>query len=122
MPKKERQKYVCFLCGGAFEIGPGFCSVNFHNFGKLETNSKGDGYAAFFQQGAAHLTCLEKQFSGAESERCSVCSDSINTPAAAMKLAIYVYRKPGCDRVVSTHEACFRKIKREEFFLIREAT
>lgn len=119
--KKARTTYMCCLCGIFSETGPGFCAVNLHDFKKLKLNEQKNGYAESFQKGYAHLSCLEKYMTSDETHEntCAACRSAIYDPSTALKLAVYVYRKRGCYSVLSIHEKCFRKIKQEQFPLLR---
>ncbi|MDT7043608.1 hypothetical protein [Candidatus Nitronereus thalassa] len=119
--KKARTQYMCLLCGIFSETGPGFCAVNLHDFKQLKLNELKNGYAESFQKGYAHLSCLEQFIPSGESDEnnCAVCRSVIHQPSTALKLAVYVYRKRGCYTVIPIHEKCFRKIKQEQFHLLR---
>lgn len=122
MAGKSKTKSVCFLCGQASKVGPELCAVNLHDFVELRPSESQNGYLGFFQKGAAHVGCLTPYLTEADAKEgnCSVCRKSID-PAqrAAFKLAIYIYRKPGCSSVIAMHEDCLRSIKSEKFSLIR---
>lgn len=118
--EKPRVKFMCFLCGESSEKAPELCSVNFHKFGEMTLNSKKNAFTGYFQQGCAHVSCLEKYMAktGLDPENCVVCGQSIKSSWSwAMKLAVYVYRKPGCASLLSIHNSCFKKIKVNEFAL-----
>ena len=119
--KKAPTTYMCFFCGVFSETGPGLCAVNLHNFKKLKLNELKNGYEESFQKGYAHLPCLENSIPSADTDEshCAVCRSSIRTPSTALKLAVYVYRKRGCYSVIPIHEKCFRKIKHDQFPLLR---
>ena len=119
--KKARTTYMCCLCGVFSETGPGLCAVNLHDFTTLELNEQKNWYGGSFQKGYAHLPCLEPYIPSDETDdnHCTVCRSSIRTSSTALKLAVYVYRKRGCYSVIPMHEKCFRKIKHEQFPLIR---
>ncbi len=119
--KKARTTYMCCLCGIFSETAPGLCAVNFYDFKKLKLNELKNGYAESFQNGYAHLPCLEKYlaFDETDENTCVTCRSVITNPSTALKLAVYVYRKRGCYSVLPLHEKCFRKIKEEQFPLLR---
>ncbi len=119
MDTKQKNTFMCFLCGKFSETGPGLCSVNFHHCKALVLNEKKNGYIGWFQQGATHHSCIE-QFLGKadrEPETCVVCDKEIGRLGRirCTKLAVYIYRKRGCAGVLNIHNKCFRKIKLKEF-------
>jgi hypothetical protein len=93
IPGKPRVKFMCFLCGQASAKGPELCSVNFHKAGELALNDKKNVFIGFFQQGCAHVSCLEKYIANAsrDSESCVVCAQSTKSRLSqAMKFAVYI--------------------------------
>jgi hypothetical protein len=119
MSAKQKTTYICFLCGGALQTGPEYCTVNFHPHNDLKLNEKGNGYAGFYQQGVAHLVCIEQysKKTGLGPMTCVVCEKPINgcNRMKCSKAAIYQYRKRGCLGVLGVHNQCLRQIKIESF-------
>lgn len=122
MSRKQQNTFMCFICGGYSEKGPDLCSINFHQYGELELNEKRNGYKGFFQQRAAHASCLDPLLSGSEENpnRCAVCHKTIRSMLRrSTKLAVYRYRKRGCSHVISLHDSCLKGIKAKDFPLMK---
>lgn len=92
--------------------------MNFHKSGELTLKDTKTAFIGFFQQGCAHVSCLEKYIAKAsrDTESCVVCAQSTKSRLSqAMKLAVYMYRKRGCASLLNIHNSCFNKIKVKEF-------
>jgi hypothetical protein len=119
----NKTKYKCLFCFKSFVPQPGTCTVNFHHFGKLFPHPSKNEYLAGFQQGYAHVSCLQPFLDrGLENaDHCAVCEKRISKSqfSRASTLTIYIYRKRGCAGVINMHDRCIRKVRCREFFFIK---
>jgi hypothetical protein len=116
---KEKNKYMCCLCGEFSELNSNMCSVNIHEHCELALNEKGNMYLGSTQQGYSHLSCFQEKFKADSDSECALCNKPIKVKLLAIKLAVYVYRKRGDYSLVSCHSRCFRKEKHSSFPLFK---
>lgn len=118
-----RVDYKCFVCGKSVRRAAGFCSVNFHRYNNLIPNKQRNGYLGWFQQGAAHLSCIDPLLGEAKErpETCVVCHKKIRSlmGLGCSQLAVYIYRKPGCAAILGIHDKCLRGVIVKEFPVVK---